>query len=68
MVWRSSAYKYEKLGQAETIEIAEKYNIIETIPIGILKFTRNRDNAERFTDYAISRKDVWERWGYELID
>jgi len=35
VVWRSSAYKYEKHGQAEIIEIAEKYNIIETIPIVI---------------------------------
>jgi molybdate transport system substrate-binding protein len=68
VVWRSSAYKYGKQGKAETIDIAEKYNIIETIPIGILKFTRDRDNAERFTDYAISRKDVWTKWGYELVD
>ncbi len=67
VVWRSLANKYEKQGKAEIIEIDERYNIIETIPIGVLKFTRDRDNAERFMDYTISRKDVWEKWGYELI-
>lgn len=67
VVWRSLANKYEKQGKAEIIEIDERYNIIKTIPIGVLKFTQDKDSAERFREYTISRKDVWEKWGYELI-
>jgi len=66
VVWKSLANKYERQGKAEIIEIDERYNIIETIPIGVLKFTQDKDSAEKFRDYAISRKDIWEKWGYEL--
>ena len=68
IVWISTAESYAKSGKAEMIEIDEKLNVIETVPIAVLKFSKNQEESEKFTEYVIKRKDVWEKYGYTAAE
>jgi len=68
IVWISTTEIYVKSGKAEMIEIDENLNIIETVPIAVLKFSKNQEEAEKFTEYVIKRKDVWEKYGYTAAE
>lgn len=68
IVWRSTANNYIKQNKAEIIEIDKKLNVIKTIPIAVLNFSKNREKAEKFIEYVISKKDVWKKYGYSVME
>ena len=51
--------------ETEIIEIPAEENIIQTIPIGTLTFSENRESAEEFIDFVTSDcgKAVYEKYG-----
>jgi len=68
IVWYSNALAYVKQGKAEIIEIDDDLNIKKTVPVAVLNMSENIENAVRFKDYIVSRKDIWERYGYKMMD
>ncbi|MFH1319327.1 MAG: molybdate ABC transporter substrate-binding protein [Bacteroidota bacterium] len=68
IVWRSSAKNYIKQNKADIIEINKKVNIIKIIPIAVLNFSKNKEDAEKFKEFVISKKDVWKKYGYADLE
>ncbi|MCP4609041.1 MAG: extracellular solute-binding protein [Planctomycetes bacterium] len=54
IVWDATAKYYSKHGQE--IPIAIENNVISTVDIGILKFTKHQELAEKFVDFVTSEK------------
>ena len=52
IVWDAIARYYNKYGQE--VPIPTKQNVISTVDIGILTFTRNRTLAEKFVEFTTS--------------
>ena len=52
IVWDAMVRYYSEYG--DEIPIALEKNVISTIDIGVLKFTRHRELAERFVDFVTS--------------
>jgi molybdate transport system substrate-binding protein len=52
--------------ETEVIEIPAEENIIQTIPIGTLTFSENKESAEEFVDFVTSDygKTVYEKYGF----
>jgi len=67
IVWRSTAAGYVAQDRAEIVEINEKVNVVETIPIAVLKFSKNPVDAGKFKQYVVSRQDIWRKYGYEAV-
>ena len=64
IVWRSSVWKAKD--KIEIIEIPKEENEIKIIPIGVVRFSENRETAAEFIDFVISdrAKGIWEANGY----
>jgi molybdate transport system substrate-binding protein len=64
--WRSSLW--ELRDRIDIIEIPKEQNCIETIPIGVLTFSENKDTAQEFCDYVVSEegKRIWAENGYVI--
>jgi len=64
IVWDAVARYYGKYG--DEVPIAADKNVISTVDIGVLKFTEDRQLAEKFVDFAASQKGakIFERHGY----
>ena len=54
IVWDATARYYSEHG--DEIPIAIENNIISTIDIGVLKFTKHQDLADKFVDFVTSEK------------
>lgn len=52
IVWDAMARYYSEYG--DQVPIAPEKNVISTVDIGILKFTKNRELAEKFVDFVTS--------------
>ena len=52
IVWDAIARYYSEYG--EEVPIPVKQNVISTVDIGILKFTKDRELAEKFVEFAAS--------------
>jgi molybdate transport system substrate-binding protein len=52
IVWDAMARYYSKYGDA--IPIALEKNVISTVDIGVLKFTKHKELAEKFVDFVTS--------------
>ena len=52
--------------ETEAIGVPESENIIQTIPIGTLTFSENKESAEEFVDFVTSDygKAVYEKYGF----
>ena len=52
--------------ETDVIEIPENENIIKTIPIGVLKFSENKEYARNFVDFVTSDegKEIYEKYGF----
>ncbi len=64
IVWDAMAQYYSKYG--DEVPIAPEKNLISTVDIGVLKFARNRELAEKFVDFITSERgqEVFEKHNY----
>ncbi len=54
IVWDAIARYYSEHGEEITIPVDK--NVISTVDIGVLKFTKNRELAEKFVEFAASEQ------------
>lgn len=67
VVWRADAI--EDKDKVNIIPINPKYNIIKTVPIAILKTTKNKKNARLFYDFVNTKgKEIFKKYGYEVVE
>ena len=66
IVWDAVAKYYADHG--DEVPIPGDKNVISTVDAGVLKFTRNRELAERFVELARSQRgrEVFRRHGYRV--
>ncbi len=64
IVWDAMARYYGEYG--DEVPIAPEKNLVSTVDIGVLKFTRNRKLAEKFVDFITSERGriVFETHNY----
>jgi len=64
IVWDAIARPYE--GECEIVPIPAKENIVSTVDLGILSFTRNRGASKRFAAFAASEQGraIFRKHGY----
>jgi molybdate transport system substrate-binding protein len=64
IVWDAMARYYGEHG--DEVPIAPEKNLISTVDIGVLKFTKNRELAEKFVDFITSERgqEVFEKHNY----
>jgi molybdate transport system substrate-binding protein len=64
IVWDATAQYYGDYG--DEVPIALEKNLISTVDIGVLKFTKNRELAEKFVDFITSERgqEVFEKHNY----
>jgi molybdate transport system substrate-binding protein len=64
IVWDAMARYYSKYG--DEIPIALEKNVISTVDIGVLKFTKHKELAERFVDFVTSEtgRGIFEKHSY----
>ncbi len=66
IVWRADAI--ENKDKVDILPINSKYNVIKTIPIAILKYTQNKDMAEKFYNYVLTEgKKIFKKHGFVVI-
>lgn len=58
------AQYYSEYG--DEVPIAPEKNIVSTVDVGVLKFTRNRELAEKFVDFITSERgqEVFKKHNY----
>ncbi|WP_292459802.1 molybdate ABC transporter substrate-binding protein [Methanothermococcus sp.] len=67
VVWRADAM--EDKDKVDIVPIDPKYNIIKTVPIAILKTTKNEKNAKLFYDFVNTKgKEIFKKYGFEVIE
>ena len=67
VVWRADAV--ENKDKVDIIPIDPKYNVIKTVPIAILKTTKNKESAEKFYNFVLTEgKEVFKKYGFEVIE
>jgi len=64
IVWDAMARYYSEYG--DQIPIAPEKNVISTVDIGVLKFTKHRELAEKFVDFVTSEpgQEIFEKFDY----
>ena len=64
IVWDAMAQYYSEYG--DEIPIAVEKNVVSAVDIGVLKFTRDRELAEKFVDFLTSEtgKKIFEKHNY----
>lgn len=66
IVWDAIAKYYGEYG--DEVSIPPEQNILSTVNLGVLKFTKNRERAEKFLEFASSErgKSVFEKHHYRV--
>ena len=64
IVWDAMAQYYSEYG--DQVSIAPEKNVISTVDIGILKFTKHRELAEKFVDFVDSERgqEIFRKHNY----
>lgn len=64
IVWDAMAQYYSDYG--DEVSIAPEKNIVSTVDVGVLKFTKNRELAEMFVDFITSEKgrEIFKKHNY----
>ncbi len=66
IVWRADAL--ENKDKVEIIPINESYNVIKTVPIAILKFTKDEELAKKFYDFVLTKgRKIFEKHGFVVL-
>jgi len=68
IVWDAMARYYGEYG--DEVPIAPEKNLVSTVDIGVLKFTINRELAEKFVDFITSERgqEVFKKHNYSTKD
>jgi molybdate transport system substrate-binding protein len=67
IVWRADAL--ENSDKVDIIPINESYNVIKTVPIAILKYTKDEESARKFYNFVLTKgKDVFEKHGFVVLE
>lgn len=66
IVWDAIARYYSKYG--DEIPIPPETNIISTVDIGVLKFTKNQEQAKNFVDFITSEtgRQIFQKHNYSI--
>lgn len=66
IVWDAVAGYYAEHG--DEVPIPKEKNVISTVDAGVLKFTKNRELAEKFVELACSERgrEIFKRHGYRV--
>ncbi|MEA3226463.1 MAG: molybdate ABC transporter substrate-binding protein [Planctomycetota bacterium] len=66
VVWDAIAKYYSEHGTEVAIPVER--NVISTVDIGVLKFTQDRELAERFVEFAVSSRgrDIFRKHNYTI--
>ena len=66
IVWDATAQYYSKYG--DEVPIAPEKNVISSVDIGVLKFTKNRELAEKFVAFILSPRgrEIFKRHNYTV--
>ncbi len=66
IVWDAMARYYDEYG--DQVPIAFEKNIISTVDIGVLKFTKHRELAEKFVEFVASEqgRDIFRKHNYTV--
>jgi molybdate transport system substrate-binding protein len=66
IVWDAIARYYDEYG--DEIPVPPEKNIISTVDIGVLKFTKNQEQAEKFVDFITSEKGrrIFQKHNYSI--
>jgi len=66
IVWDAMARYYDEYG--DQVPIALERNIISTVDIGVLKFTKHRELAEKFVDFVASEqgRGIFRKHNYSI--
>jgi molybdate transport system substrate-binding protein len=66
IVWDAIAKYYRNDGEEVPIPVGQ--NVISTVDIGVLKFTKNRSMAEKFVEFAVSNagQDIFKKHLYRV--
>jgi len=66
VVWDAVAGYYAEHG--EEVPIPNEKNVISTVDAGVLKFTRNRELAREFVEFArsVRGREIFKRHGYRV--
>ncbi len=64
IVWDAIAQYYSEYG--DQIPIPAEKNVISTVDIGVLKFTKHREQAEKFVEFLVSEqsRDIFKKHNY----
>jgi molybdate transport system substrate-binding protein len=64
IVWDATAQYYDEYG--DEVPIAREKNLVSNVDVGVLKFTRNRELAEKFVDFTTSERgqEVFKKHNY----
>jgi molybdate transport system substrate-binding protein len=64
IVWDAIAQYYSEYG--DEMPIAPEKNVLSTVDVGVLKFTRDRELAEKFVDFAASERgrEIFKKHNY----
>jgi molybdate transport system substrate-binding protein len=64
IVWDAMAQYYSDYG--DQVPIAREKNVLSTVDVGVLKFTKHRELAEKFVDFLVSEqsRDIFEKHNY----
>lgn len=65
IVWDAMARYYAKSG--DQVPIPPEKNVISTVDVGVLKFTKNRELAEKFVAFLTSEhgREIFTKYGYQ---
>jgi len=66
IVWDAVAQRYSKYG--ELIPVPRQQNVLSTVDAGVLKFTENRELADKFVDFLCSEdgRAVFSKLNYRV--
>lgn len=55
-------------GTVQIIDIPETQNIISTVPVGVISFSKNKKLAQEFENFVLSSegKAIWKKFGYDV--
>lgn len=67
IIWKDMTV-WDEAKNIEVIEIPQNQNCPSTVPVGVTKFAKNPDAAQKFEDFLTSDegKEIWEKWGFEI--
>ncbi|HKL13942.1 MAG TPA: molybdate ABC transporter substrate-binding protein [Halanaerobiales bacterium] len=66
IVWKANYHESKE--KLRLVDIPKEKNVIKKISIGKLKFSDNKELAEKFINFVLSEKSrkIFENWGYNI--